>query len=112
MDDAQIFEGLATIQILFERGVPWTEQTCTTALRKGQLAVLKYVRENGAAWRADTVTSALESTTLTLDCFKYAVENGCSWDPETALDRSRVYRHTEISAWIENEVLRDSIKPF
>lgn len=80
MDFAVTYGSLETLQYLHEKGVPWTDNTCSKLIYRANLDMLKYAHENGAQWAQPINITAYNH--LALGCLEYALANGCPWDPE------------------------------
>ncbi len=101
MDSATESGSLKTIQLLCERGIPWTNNTCTALIRHSDYEMLKFAHENGAPWTNETIANGLKSINTCFKCFKYAIDNGCPWDPQSILAVAREYSsQSEIAEWI------------
>jgi hypothetical protein len=109
MNNAATSGSLDTLKLVFEKGIPWTDDTCTHLMKKGTLEMLQFAHENGAPWTPRTLTSGLESLLANLKCFKYAIENGCPWDSQVALEVATRFRHKEIVQWILKQRTNDEI---
>jgi hypothetical protein len=75
---------LEFMELSFENGCPWDENTCTKAASEGHLECLKYAHEHGCPWDENTCTKAALNGHL--DSLKYAHEHGCPWDKNTCSD--------------------------
>ena len=103
MDAAALSLSLKVLKICHERGIPWTDQTCSYLIQAGDIDVLKYAHENGAPWTDETINKSIDSMIRVsrFDCFKYAIDHGCPWDPQSTYEtaQSRAI-HKEIAQWI------------
>ena len=68
---------LECLQYLRERGCPWDERTCSSAVLNGHLECSKYLRENGCP---DIYANNNKTLYVKMDdewMSKYLRENGC-----------------------------------
>ncbi|GFH53159.1 hypothetical protein CTEN210_09635 [Chaetoceros tenuissimus] len=66
------FESLMYMRQL---GIPWDEETCSSAARNGNLEALIYARNNGCPWDEWTLSKAAKHNHI--DVVKYCLENRC-----------------------------------
>ena len=60
---------------LRQQSVPWDEETCTFAARRGILDALIYARTHGCPWDHRTIEEAVQNGHI--DVVKYCLENDC-----------------------------------
>jgi hypothetical protein len=102
-------QGLALVQCLHERGVPWDQGTATAGAQRGCLATLRYCHEHGCPWDETVVEGAMESAAClqyihthhcpplpdpcppayNFDVLQYAVENMGDWGEKVLQATSR-----------------------
>jgi hypothetical protein len=66
-------QGLALVQCLHERGLPWGHGTTMVAARRGCLATVRYCHEHGCSWDGSVVEGAMESAA----CLQYIHTHDC-----------------------------------
>ena len=68
-------KALEVLQLLQEHDVPWNENSCATAARRGNLKALKYARSKDCPWDENCIIQALKY--YHQDIVEYCVQNGC-----------------------------------